>query len=369
MISMKRLQRTLRNAVTSLIADPAATASEIGRRVFHWDKLHPRVASIRQATRKAPLILQIETTNVCNAACIFCAYPQMKRKKGVMSMSLFEKIVRDYARIGGGSLSLTPVGGDALVDPHFMDRLRLLETIPAIKQISMTTNAIALGRYSDEEVRHILGALDCIQVSSGGLDQDTYETMYGVKQFQNARRAMERLIDLREGVSEPSSIAFAFRTNDSRFEARFKPQLDEYRKRGIFISHISTYANYSGIVREDAAVKLEVHANPKRKRSACALALLHVAVCWDGKITACGCTDMEGNSLVIGHAERDSLADVWSSEKRSRILDSFAKGKLPKLCQDCSGYHPDTIFARPFFKGVVPGEPLPLPFFHHFFGG
>jgi MoaA/NifB/PqqE/SkfB family radical SAM enzyme len=293
----------------------------------------------------------------------------MKRKKGVMSMSLFEKIVRDYSDMGGGTVSLTPVGGDALVDPHFVDRLRILEALPAIKQITLTTNAIALGKYSDEEVRHILAAVDCIQVSIGGLDANTYETMYGVKQFHTVERSMRRLVDLRDGVPEASSIAFAFRTNDPRFEARFKPQLDEFRRRGIFISHISTYANYSGIVSDDETLKLQVHANRERKRRACALACVHVAVCWDGKVTACGCTDMEGNSLVIGHVDKDALADMLSSEKRTRILDSFAKGKPPKLCQDCSGYHPDTIFARPFFKGVVPGKPLPLPFFHHFFGG
>jgi MoaA/NifB/PqqE/SkfB family radical SAM enzyme len=366
---MERLEQTLRNAATGLVRDPAGTAAEIGRRVFRWDRLHPRVAALREATRRSPLILQIETTNVCNAACRFCAYPQMQRKKGVMSMALFERIARQFSDMGGGSVSLTPVGGDALVDPHFMARLQVLEALPAIRQLSLTTNAIALGKYSDDEVRTILAAADAIQVSIGGLDATTYETLYGVKQFHNVQRAMERLLDLRDGVPGASSVAFAFRTNDPRFEARFGPQLEAYRRRGVFVSHISTYANYSGIVGEDAALKLRVHANRPRKRRVCALACLHVAVCWDGRITACGCTDMEGGSLVIGHAEKDALADVLSSEKRTRILDSFAKGKPPKLCQDCSGYHPDTIFARRFFRGVAPGKPLPLPFFHHFFGG
>jgi MoaA/NifB/PqqE/SkfB family radical SAM enzyme len=366
---MKVLQRTLRNAVASLVAHPIDTAGEISRRVLQWDRLHPRVAYLREATRKAPLILQIETTNVCNAACRFCAYPKMRRKKGVMAMTLFEKVLADFSELDGGTVSLTPVGGDALVDPHFMDRLRILDRTPAVKQITLTTNGIALARYSDEDLRRILGAVDCIQVSIGGLDASTYATLYGVDQFHTVAAGMRRLVELRAHVEEPSSIAFAFRTNDPRFETRFKAQLDAYRTQGIFVSHISTYANYSGLVADDDKVSLVVNPNRARKRRACALACLHAAVCWDGKVTACGCTDMDGSALVIGDVGTQPLADVWSSERRARLLDSFAKGKPPKLCQDCSGYHPDTVFARAFFKGVEPGKPLPLSFFHHFFGG
>ena len=71
------------------------------RRVRHWlDVLdtewhfRTRRGAIRrtlEALRPIPRGLHVEGTNVCNAECVFCAYPQMERKKRVMPMDDFEK--------------------------------------------------------------------------------------------------------------------------------------------------------------------------------------------------------------------------------------------------------------------------------------
>src|SRR5438876_4286908 len=37
--------------------------------------------------------VSIETTNICNANCIFCAFQYQKRPTGVMSIELFRKII------------------------------------------------------------------------------------------------------------------------------------------------------------------------------------------------------------------------------------------------------------------------------------
>ena len=40
-----------------------------------------------------PEIVQIESTNLCNAKCVFCPRDEMHRKQGVMSFDLFKKVV------------------------------------------------------------------------------------------------------------------------------------------------------------------------------------------------------------------------------------------------------------------------------------
>jgi len=324
-----------------------------------------QVEEVRKVTRKAPLFLQIETTNTCNAACIFCAYSGMKRKKGVMSLPLFRKIVQDYAAMGGGPVCLTPIVGDALLDPHFLQRLEILKEFPEIKQVTVTTNGIALNKYSDEDVCRILESLFCLQLSVGGLDQATYQTMFGVDRFSQVREGMERLIRLNSVVSNPAYISFAFRTNDRKFENRYKSQLAKFREKGIHISHIWSYANYSGAVKDDAERNLVVYDSRGKKRNSCVSPSMNMTVCWDGTITACGCADFQGDKLTIGHADKDRLAEVWSGKKRAAILESFAKGKLHPICQECSGYTPDSVFACPHFKGVLPHQPLPLEFFRN----
>ena len=356
--------------LVEFVKSPLHTIAEVGRRLLPKGDASPQVLAVRKIADQAPLILQIETTNVCNSACVFCAYPKMRRKKGVMSLPLFEQIVNEYAAMGGGPVSLTPLVGDALLDPHLLERLRILAACPQVCQVSLTTNAIALERYSDEEVRQIIEAIDCIQLSIGGLDAENYKTMYGVNQFPKVQRAMERLLTLKDEVADPPNINFAFRTNDWRFELRFRQQLDAYRKRGAFVSHIWTFDNYAGLVRNDKKLKLKVRYGSIEKCLPCIYASVHMAIGWDGRVTACGCADFEGRALGIGRAGEDALSQIWSGKRRKNVLDSFATGKLFTICRQCSAYKPDAaIFSKSYCKAIKPHRPLPPEYFQHFWGG
>lgn len=343
--------------------------SNLLRSLFLRTFARRQLERVRRVSQQSPLILQLEVTNVCNALCTFCAYPHMERPKGVMPLPLFRKVVEEYAALGGGAVSLTPILGDALVDPHLLERLALLESHPAIRQISMTTNAIALDRYSDEEVRRILAACYCIQVSVGGLDSGTYHALYGVDRFPQVQGAMERLLRLNAALEAPAQITFAFRTNDRFFESRFKELLDGYRQQGAFVSHIWSYANYGGLIKEDPELNLVVPGGARRRTTPCIYAAAAMSVCWDGTVTACGCADFEARALAIGNAATETLAEIWRGKKRSALMASFGAGKLPPLCRECSAYQSDAIFAEPCCRGIRKGEALPLGFYRQIWGG
>jgi MoaA/NifB/PqqE/SkfB family radical SAM enzyme len=361
--SMPFLQK-IKITLLELFRSPVPTTARVFHKLFSVFKRR-QIERLRETTSHSPLMLQIETTNVCNAACIFCAYPGMKREKGVMSMPLFERIVKEYAEMGGSAVSLTPVVGDALLDPHLLERLRILKAHPAIRQITLTTNGIALEKYSDEEVRSLLESLSCIQVSIGGLDRATYKAMYGTDRFVQVQAAMERLLALKTTVSIPANITFAFRTNDWKFTRRFRKQLSGYRQQGVDICHMWAYANYGGQVETGAKIGLTIVDSQPDKQKTCIFPRIHAAVCWDGTVTACACTDLECRQLKIGHIGEEALSGILSGEKRTRILDSFGKDALVDICRKCSAYQPDTDFADPCFDGVHPNKPLPLDFFRN----
>jgi MoaA/NifB/PqqE/SkfB family radical SAM enzyme len=365
---MNYVERMLKVLTVGMAFYPRETLASVLRRLKPASKMDPQVLRLRAITREAPLLLRIETINVCNAACAFCSYTGMKRKKGVMSMALFEKIVKDYADMGGGPVSLTPVQGDALLDPHLIERIRILEANPKINQITLTTNAIALDRYSDEEVCYLLKTLDCIQLSIGGLDAETYRTMYSVDRYEKVQQSMNRLLKLKQSIPKHSAIAFAFRTNDWRFELRFKRQIKELRSKGVFISHIWLFDNYSGLVKSDKKRNLVVVDTFSKQDRVCIYPSVNMAILSDGKVTACGCTDIEGGGLVIGHTEKNSLADIWSGKIRREMLDSFERGQPPIMCQRCSAYQPDSVFSRHYFKDVRPHQSLSRDFYHLFWG-
>ncbi len=361
---------TLKILSIKLTKAPFNALGEIWKRIFPRREPSPQVEELRQLVHKSPLIIQIETTNICNAACAFCAYPQMKRPKGVMSMLLFKQIIEEYASLGGGPVSLTPVVGDVLLDPHFLERLELLSACTLVSQVSFTTNGIAFHRYSDDDILRVLELADYIQFSIGGLDAHTYQALYGVDRLDQVKNAMERILSLKPRAFNPANILFAFRTNDWKFEFRYRKLLNQYRCQGAYISHIWTYANYAGLLHSDNGQALQVSQASSQKYQSCIFAAVHMAIGWNGHITACGCTDFEVNELRIGKMGESHLSQVWAGEKRKRILTSFATGKPFRICRDCSAYKPDdAIFSSSMCRGIKLHGPLPAKYFEEFWGG
>ena len=58
--------------------------------------------------KNIPDILYIETTNTCNANCIFCAYQYDKRPKTTMPFELLSKAVNEYKLAGGKKINFSP---------------------------------------------------------------------------------------------------------------------------------------------------------------------------------------------------------------------------------------------------------------------
>ena len=69
--------RIVKILLVEFAKSPMHTLAEIGRRFLPQGGISPQVQRMREITNATPLILQIETTNVCNSACVFCAYPNM----------------------------------------------------------------------------------------------------------------------------------------------------------------------------------------------------------------------------------------------------------------------------------------------------
>src|SRR3954462_2903705 len=58
------------------------------------------LATGRDRAPSMPEIVPIESTNICNAKCVFCPRDDMHRKHGFMSFELFRKIVDECADLG-----------------------------------------------------------------------------------------------------------------------------------------------------------------------------------------------------------------------------------------------------------------------------
>jgi hypothetical protein len=323
-----------------------------------------QVRRMLKLTAKRPLILIIQTTNVCNARCVFCCYGKMKIEPQVLSLELFEKVIREYSEMGGGAVSLTPVPGDVLLDPHLLRRYEIMGKYKNIDQISFTTNGIAFEKYSDEELKYILRSSFMVQISIGGLDREGYKSLYQVDQFENVLKAVTRLLEMKKAMKDDVHIHLAFRTGNPRFEEEHREQLDAYRRQGCLVSHLSSYGSFGGIVKSDEVKNVQIIDGSRLvKRDTCVFPILMPTVLANGMITNCGCVDVSGDYLGIGDARKDSLGECWRSQKRQTVLDSFPQGKLTEICRQCSLYRPSAHLASPVYNNIRSYQNLPLEFY------
>jgi hypothetical protein len=94
-------------------------------------RLYP-LENTLQAMALRPFELHLELTNICNANCIFCPYQHQIRPHQYMSDEVFEKALADYVAEGGGSIILTPIVGDFLIDRKCIDRIRRARSFSCI---------------------------------------------------------------------------------------------------------------------------------------------------------------------------------------------------------------------------------------------
>ena len=289
-----------------------------------------------EGLRRIPRGLHVEGTNVCNARCVFCAYPQMERRKTTMSMEDFRKVVGDYLAMGGHHVSLTPIVGDPFVDKHLFERLDWLHGLEAVRGISFYTNAILMGAEKSER---LMGYADKLHahVSWGGFDAQTWNTIMGVRKFEEARDAVRAFLAIKERSGSPIRFTLALRCPDSACRGPLWEELDAARARGLVeIAPMSDYDSWAGKIAADDLERVGLTPRPMPyKRGACELLFTKPVVLADGRVNACACRDVEAE-LIVGDVRERPLAEVWAGDAITELIERHERGDYPDVCKRCT---------------------------------
>ncbi len=291
-----------------------------------------------EQTRGLPRALHLEATNVCNARCVFCAYPQMERPKQTMPMARFESVVDQYVALGGSHVSLTPIVGDPFVDPHLFERLDHLAQRPEIQGFYFFTNAIRMTRRHS---RRLVGYGERLRVcvSMGGFDRQTWARLMGVDRFDQAWRNLQDFVAEADAADAPASLEIHLRCADSDLRGEAWEQVRAWQRQGrVTVAAIDHYDSWAGKIpsAELAAHGLEPAAMP-HKRGACELLYMKPVVLADGRVNACACRDVEAE-LVVGDLEHDSLEQVLDGPTLADLRQRHRRGDFPDVCRRCTYY-------------------------------
>lgn len=292
-----------------------------------------------------PFELHLELTNLCNANCVFCPYQFQTRETEFMSDEVFHKTVSDYVATGGGSVGLTPVVGDALIDPKFLERVRYLRSLPQIDRIWLTTNCILLDRFGVEAI--LRSGIDALNVSTAGFDAEMYQRVYRNASYQRMRRNVSELVAANAALGAPVAITIALRPDRPLEAVMADPDFQPILAHRPQLDFTWSFTSANGrITREilPPTMKLRVVT---RRPEACVNTYNGPIVLPDGTVMGCSCVAaMDAlQDLGIGNIMQSSLAQIWSGERIRQLRSGFKSGDLNSTCAGCDMYR-DLEFYR-----------------------
>ena len=274
------------------------------------------IAAGRDRAPRMPEIVQIESTNICNAKCVFCPRDDMHRRQGIMSVELFRKIVDECVTLGITHVRMHNYG-EALMDRRLVDKVKYAKE-RGIREVGMISNGSLI---TDHVARGMIDAgLDAINISVDASGKEVFESTRLGLNYDKVIANIERLVRLRteSGKRRPKLILSFVRQNNSADEQAF---IEHWRGIADKI-HITDLHNWAGTLNTESDVNYP-----------CYRPWLTFTVLWDGRVSLC-CADFDGKT-ILGNVNTQSIADIWNAEPYREARRQHLESGGPDICRAC----------------------------------
>ena len=290
-------------------------------------------------TGHRPLDINIETISYCPLKCRFCCNRIYDREKTVMGNKMFEKIVRQYCEIwGGGTLGINSMQSEFFSDPMLLDRIRILKKYKEKLYVYADTPLIPCAKYADGELKEILEALDCMEISVEGHTEETYKAMSGVDGFGVFQRQLERVKNIIEQNHIGIKVRLLYRTYKKK--ELLKSPFYRYCNRKFETGDVKDqFFSWFGSIKQEDLPKgaVLVYSDDAEKTEGCVVPYATLSIESDGKVVGCGCVDWL-KKYVVGDANVQDLDEIWRSRRAKAFRNALANGKRPSICNGCGLY-------------------------------
>jgi radical SAM protein with 4Fe4S-binding SPASM domain len=274
-----------------------------------------------------PASISLETSGICNLGCIHCPshhpYFALRAKKGeLMPLSLFSRLMDEIDAHGTRILSLHK-DGEPLLHPHIigiLDRVKKNQD----HKVTLITN----GHFLSAEIGQAIlkSRIDIVLFSIGAGSRTFYEKVRGAG-YVTVIDNIQRFLELRKySAWKPAVIVQIICLPEY---PEMKEEIRHFRKfwknREV---EVNVYDKLTWGILEAEPVKI--------KRYPCISLWRNIFINADGKASAC-CIDWD-ESLVIGDANRQTIAETWAGEKirELRRIHREKNEDTLSLCRTCN---------------------------------
>lgn len=288
----------------------------------NWERIDKMAKS---SIAPIPRLLMLETTNACNLKCKICGNKNMKRPRGMMSIDLGQRAIREAAEIGIQEVALYTTG-EPLLYPY------LEQLIVTARKNNMYCFLTSNGMLLNKQLAKMLckSGLNSFKFSIDGTNKEEYEAIREGGIFETLMSNVRLLRETRDRLGSKLKIICGMvlmernQEHLSTFRTLFEPFADD-----LLISKVT---NQGGKYKDTSDIKSCGTTKPQP----CRLLWDRIIINYDGKITAC-CIDFDAE-LVYGDYNNSTLLEVWNNEIIQTWRENHLTGKVATmpLCCDCN---------------------------------
>lgn len=327
-----------------------------GKILWHLD----RVLEWKNTGQTFPILFEIDPSNKCNHDCPWCSFSQWRSEnKDMLCLETMKKLLKDMKDAGTKAINWTG-GGEPLMNSN------TIEAIKYAKEIGLDQGIFTNGSLITNDKAHILAThMTWVRISVDAYDGDSYAESHGTisRTFDKTISNIRYLC----GISDRATVGIGFVINEKNYKGipiiasiakdigadymQFKPEIrrpgtpqvsQDFFKDNVFpllkVAEELSDSKFNVMVtsyRFDDVLSPET--NHGRHYKKCYSHHFQGAIAADGKAYICDHHKGE-KDYEIGDIKQNSIADIWVSDKRKKVIEFLDSTDLSQ-CQICCRNH------------------------------
>lgn len=277
-----------------------------------------------------PKVVLIDTTSFCDLRCSMCGHKNMQRKRGNMSMPLFQKIIDEIALNNKDTRVWMVFFGEALL----LKKKNLFQMISYAKEKALTdvvlnSNANLLTKEAAENM--IKSGLDAIYIGIDAFNEDTYSKIRVGGNYKKVVENVIGLINLKKQFGKNTPKVFVQFVEMEENKNEVNDFVDFWKKQGAIVK-IRPKVSWAGLVE---APNLNM---PQKERFPCYWAMQTLSITNEGKAVMCA-VDVDAR-FIAGDINKETIKDIWNTRLKEirQLHENNRFNELPEPCRNCKDW-------------------------------
>jgi len=301
-----------------------------------------------------PISIDIEPNNNCNFRCSHCQVTHWDKKITHLDEKSFNKIL---TQLPGLRVIKLQGMGEPLLNKELLNMLKSGEARGISMQI--VSNASLCNRQAAEQLAQLKKT--AITFSIDGATKETFEKIRAGSNFEDVKKNISSLVQLRGGRKQPRISIWSVITKDNIAEIAAlikltkelgvdsialqpflnnwgKEEMEQYTnlvKIDMNDKYITAKISEVKAIAQENQIHLDIYyGNFCSRRQPCLWPWTSAYIASNGDVIPC-CTIGDSDTIKMGNVFEKSFSEIWYSAKYHDFRTQIRKHDLPSYCKNC----------------------------------